>query len=74
MNPVAKSFKISTLMTTLRSFAKRRSFCLTGLAVLLTSKECSARSLGKPGISDGVHANMSALSRWKLMSASSYFS
>jgi hypothetical protein len=74
MNPVSKSFRISTLMTSLRSFAKRRNFGLTGLAILLTSRECSASSLGTPSISDGVHANMSALSRRKLVSASSYFS
>jgi hypothetical protein len=30
---------------------------LTRLPVLLTSKECSAISLGTPGISDGVHVN-----------------
>jgi hypothetical protein len=53
---------------------KRRSFCLIGLAVLITSKECIASSLGTPSISDGVHANMSVLPRRKLVSASSYFS
>jgi O-acetyl-ADP-ribose deacetylase (regulator of RNase III) len=74
MNPAARSFIISTLMTSLRSFAKRHNFYLASLAVLLTSKECSASSMGTPGISDGVHANMSALSRRKLVSASSYLS
>jgi hypothetical protein len=47
---------------------------MTGLAVLLKCKECSASSLGTPGISDGVHANMLVLSRRKLVSVSSYFS
>jgi hypothetical protein len=47
---------------------------LTGLAILLTSMECSSSSLRTPGISDVVHANMSASSRRKLVSASSYFS
>jgi hypothetical protein len=41
----AKSFKISTLMTSLRSFAKRQSFCLIGLAVLLTSRSAQPAPL-----------------------------
>jgi hypothetical protein len=37
------------------------------------SRECSATSLGMPGISEGLHAKMSALARRKSMSTSSYF-
>ncbi|KAK8445590.1 hypothetical protein SEVIR_9G352850v4 [Setaria viridis] len=74
MNPVARTLFNSTLMASLQSWAKRRSFCLTGRAVLLRSKECSASSLGTPGISDGFHANMSKLCWRKLVSACSYFS
>jgi hypothetical protein len=45
---------------------------LIGRAVLFTSRVCSASSLGTPGMSDGLHEKMSALSLRKLVSASSY--
>jgi hypothetical protein len=45
---------------------------LTGLAFLSRSKECSAASLGTPGMSEGFHAKMSQLSRRKEVSALSY--
>jgi hypothetical protein len=45
---------------------------LIGCAVLFTSSACSASLLGTPGMSDGLHAKMSALSLTKLVSASSY--
>jgi len=38
----------------------------------LRSKECSASSLGTPGMSEGFHAKMSQLARRKEVSASSY--
>ena len=43
-----------------------------GFAFLSRSKECSASSLGTPGMSDGFHAKMSQFSRRKEVSAPSY--
>jgi len=43
-----------------------------GRAFSLRSKECSASSLGTPGMSEGFHAKMSQLARRKEVSASSY--
>jgi hypothetical protein len=37
------------------------------------SRECSATSLGMPGVSEGLHAKMSVLARRKSMSTTSYF-
>jgi hypothetical protein len=37
------------------------------------SRECSATSLGMPGISEGLHAKMSAFARRKSTSTTSYF-
>jgi hypothetical protein len=37
------------------------------------SRECSATSLGMPGISEGLHTKMSALARRKSTSTTSYF-
>jgi hypothetical protein len=37
------------------------------------SRECLATSLGMPGISEGLHAKMSALARRKSTSTTSYF-
>jgi hypothetical protein len=72
MNPTAKSLQTSTYMACFLSFANRRSFCLIGHEVLLTSSACSASSLGTPAMSDRLHAKMSALSLKKRVSASSY--
>ena len=45
---------------------------MTGFAFLSRSKECSASSLGTPGMSDGFHAKMSQFSRRKEVSTPSY--
>ena len=45
---------------------------MAGFAVLSRSKECSASSLGTPGMSDGFHAKMSQFSQRKEVSAPSY--
>ena len=45
---------------------------MTGLAFMSRSKECSASSLGTPGMSDGFHAKMSQFSRRKEVSVPSY--
>jgi hypothetical protein len=37
------------------------------------SRECSATSLGMPGISEGLHVKMSALEQRKSTSTTSYF-
>ena len=43
-----------------------------GFAFLSRSKECSASSLGTPGLSDGYHAKMSQFSQRKEVSVPSY--
>ena len=63
---------ISTLMASFLSYANRRSFCLIGLAIAETFKECSISSQGTTGMSTGFHANTSMCCLRKLMSASSY--
>ena len=63
---------ISTLIASFLSGVNRQSFCLIGLAVGETFKECSIFSHGTPGMSEGFHANTSALARRKEMSALSY--
>ena len=45
---------------------------MTGFTFFFISKECSASSLGTPGMSDGFHAKMSQFSRRKEVSAPSY--
>jgi hypothetical protein len=72
MNPTGKNLQTSTCTACFLSFANRRSFCLIGHAVLLTSRACSASSLGTPGISDWLHAKLLVLSWRKLVSASCY--
>ena len=66
------SLSISFTMNSCFSGACRHAFCLTGRAPGHTAKWCSITSLGTLGISDGVHANMSALARRKATSALSY--
>ena len=72
MKSAERSRVTSTLIASFRSCAKRQSRCLTGFAVLSRSKECSASSLGTPGMSDGFHAKMSQFSWRKEVSAPSY--
>ena len=73
MNPAAISFVISFLIAAFLSGENRRSRCFSGLESSLTSIPCSANSLGTPGMSAGFQANISLLSRRKLVSANSYF-
>ena len=72
MNPVARSYFISTLIASFLSGMNCWSFFLIGLAVGETFKECSIFSRGTPGMSVGFQANTSALARKKEMSALSY--
>ena len=73
MNPVARSHFISTLIASFLSGVNRRSFCLIGLAVGETFKECSIFSRGTPSMSADFQANTLALARSKEMSVLSYF-
>ena len=50
----------------------RRIACLTGLVPGLSWRECSANSLGIPGMSAAHHANISQFSRRNSTSALSY--
>ena len=72
MNPAVKSLWISSPMILRFSSSKRRSSCFTGLEPARISKECSATSLGMPGMSEGLHANISAFARRKSTSTASY--
>jgi hypothetical protein len=46
--------------------------CFTGRAPARISSECSATSLGMPGMSEGLHAKTSAFARRKSTSTASY--
>ena len=72
MNPAAKSFYTSSLMALRFSSSNRRRRCFTGLEPAWTSKACSATSLGMPGMSEGLHANILAFARRKSTSTASY--
>ena len=72
MNPVAKSFAISTLMALRFTSSKRCRRCFTSLDPSLIFKACSATSLRMPGMSEGFHPKISLLARMKSMSAISY--
>ena len=72
MNPAAKSFCTSSPMALRFSSSNRRRRYFTGLEPARTSKACSATSLGMLGMSEGLHANMSAFARRKSMSTASY--
>ena len=54
------------------SLSKRRKPCFTSLEPALMFKECSATSLGMPGMSEGFHAKMLLFARRKSTSAPSY--
>jgi hypothetical protein len=54
------------------SSLKRRKRFFTGLEPARISKACSVTSLGMPGISEGLHVNMSAFARRKSTSTTSY--
>ena len=51
---------------------RRQVVCLTGLASLYVSNECSANSVGIPSMSDGSHAKIFQYSRRSSRSALSY--
>ena len=54
------------------SSSKRRRRCFTAMELGRISRECSATSLGMPGMSEGRHAKISALAWRKSMSTTSY--
>ena len=72
MNPVAKSFAISSLMALCLPSLKRRRRCFTSLEPDLIFKVCSATSLEMSGMSEGFHAKMSLLVWRKSTSVLSY--
>ena len=55
-------------------FVEAPQTLLHRLGVGRISRECSATSLGMPGMSKGLHAKMSALARRKSTSTTSYLS
>ena len=59
-------------MASFLSYVNHQSFCLIGLVVAETFKECSISSRGMPGMFIGFHTNMSTCSLRKLKSTSSY--
>jgi hypothetical protein len=66
------SYLISSSIALCFSSSKRCSHCLTYLELAWISKECSVTSLRMPGMSEGLHANMSLFARRKSMSTASY--
>ena len=72
MNPASKSLCTSSPIARRLSSSKCRKCCLTVLEFGRISRECSATSLGMPGMSEGLHAEMSALARRKSTSTTSY--
>jgi hypothetical protein len=60
MNPAAISLWISSPMALHFSSSNRRRGCFMGRAPARISSECSATSLGMPGMSKGLHAKTSA--------------
>jgi hypothetical protein len=72
MNPVAISLWTSSPMALRFSSSKRRRDCFTGRAPARMSSECSATSLGMPGMSEGLHAKTLAFAWRKLTSTASY--
>jgi hypothetical protein len=73
MNPVAKSFEISSPMALCFSSSKRCRHYLTGLEPILIFKACSVTFLGMPSMSEGFHMKMSLFVWRKSTSALSYF-
>ena len=75
MNLAVVSLRISFPTALHLSIRSRRRPCFTGLASLLTFKECSASFLGTPGMSsDGDQAKISQFSWRNLTSSPSYLS
>jgi hypothetical protein len=73
MNPAAISLWTSSPMALRFSSSKRRRCCFTGQASARISSECSTTSLGMPGMSEGLHAKVSAFARRKSTSTAPYF-
>jgi hypothetical protein len=73
MNPAAISLWTSSPMALRFSSSKRRRGCFTGRAPAQMSSDCLATSLGMPGMSEGLHAKISAFARRKSMGTASYF-
>jgi hypothetical protein len=72
MNPAAISLWTSLPMALRFSSSKRRRCCFTGRAPARMSSECSATSLGMPGMSEGLHAKISVFAWRKSTSTASY--
>jgi hypothetical protein len=72
MNPAAISLWISSPMALRFSSSNRRRGCFTGRAPARISSECSATSLGMPGMSEGLHAKTSVFVWRKSTSTASY--
>jgi hypothetical protein len=68
----AISLWISLPMALRFSSSKWRRCCFTGRAPARISSECSATSLGMPGMSEGLHAKISAFAWRKSTSTASY--
>nr|ACG24225.1 hypothetical protein [Zea mays] len=72
MNPAAISLWTSSPMALRFSSSKQRRCCFTGQAPARMSSECSATSLGMPGMSEKLHAKILAFARKKSTSTASY--
>jgi hypothetical protein len=72
MNPATISLWTSSAMALRFSSSKRRRCCFMGRAPARMSSECSATSLGMPGMSEGLHAKISVFARRKSTSTASY--
>jgi hypothetical protein len=72
INLAAKSHVTSVLIASILSQANCHSFCLMGLAVFKTFKECLIRCQGTSNMYVGFHTNTLMLSLRNLTSASSY--
>src|SRR6266567_6142977 len=72
INPASLSLFISANIALRFGSEKRRKGCFIGLARGSTFNECSASSLGTPGMSAGHHAKIFQFSRRNLTSALSY--
>jgi hypothetical protein len=72
MKPTVKCLDSSSPMARCFSWLKHHMPCLTGLELGLMLRVCLVTSRGTPGISTGLHANISLLHRRKLVSTLSY--
>jgi hypothetical protein len=72
MNPATISLWTSSPMALRFSSSKWHRCCFTGRAPTRMSSECSATSLGMPGMSEGLHAKTLAFAWRKSTSTASY--